>query len=60
MANPITKETREQTSIKILPSVWKIAKKAAIDENIDLSVYVEKSLIYWNSLSLEQRRRLAQ
>ena len=38
---------RETTSIKIDPSVWKEAKKDAIDRDIDLSQLVEIALKTW-------------
>ena len=43
--DPIVK--RETTSIKIDPSVWKEAKKDAIDRDIDLSQLVEIALKTW-------------
>ena len=42
---PVVK--RETTSIKIDPSVWKEAKKDAIDRDIDLSQLVEIALKAW-------------
>lgn len=36
---------RKKTSIVIDPEIWKNAKKAAIDQNVDLSVYVERALL---------------
>lgn len=42
---PVVK--RETTSIKIDPSVWKEAKKDAIDRDIDLSQLVEIALKTW-------------
>lgn len=38
---------RDTTSIKIDPSVWKEAKKDAIDRDIDLSQLVEIALKTW-------------
>ncbi len=38
---------RETTSIKIDPSLWKEAKKDAIDRDIDLSQLVEIALKTW-------------
>ncbi len=43
--DPVIK--RETTSIKIDPSVWKEAKKDAIDRDIDLSQLVEIALKTW-------------
>ncbi|MGI0047695.1 MAG: hypothetical protein ACREBB_10995 [Nitrosotalea sp.] len=43
--DPVVK--RETTSIKIDPSVWKEAKKDAIDRDIDLSQLVEIALKTW-------------
>jgi len=54
-----TTEKREATSIKILPSVWKNAKKAAIDDNVDLSIYFENALRYFNSLTHPEREKLS-
>lgn len=33
---------RKTTSIKINPTVWKEAKKQAIDKDIDISEYIEE------------------
>ena len=33
---------RKTTSLKIDPELWKQAKKKAIDEDLDLSEYIEK------------------
>ena len=38
---------RETTSIKIDPSIWKEAKKDAIDRDVDLSQLVEIALKTW-------------
>lgn len=38
---------RETTSIKIDPTVWKEAKKDAIDRDVDLSQLVEIALKTW-------------
>ncbi|MDE1845223.1 MAG: hypothetical protein KGI10_07845 [Thaumarchaeota archaeon] len=38
---------RDTTSIKIDPSVWKEAKKDAIDRELDLSQLVEIALKTW-------------
>lgn len=43
--NPTVK--RETTSIKIDPTVWKEAKKDAIDRDVDLSQLVEIALKTW-------------
>lgn len=43
--DPVLK--RETTSIKIDPSLWKEAKKDAIDRDIDLSQLVEIALKTW-------------
>jgi hypothetical protein len=43
---PETKqEQRTATSIKILPSVWKDAKKTAIDEGKTVSELMEEAII---------------
>ncbi len=33
---------RKTTSLKIDPTVWKVAKKHCIDEDIEVSEYIEK------------------
>lgn len=38
---------RETTSIKIDPTIWKEAKKDAIDRDVDLSQLVEIALKTW-------------
>jgi hypothetical protein len=38
----MTKIIRKTTSIKIDPDVWKEARKYCIDNNMDVSVYIEK------------------
>ncbi len=43
----IKEESREATSIKIKPSVWRNAKKAAIDEGITVSELVEQAIQDW-------------
>lgn len=43
-ANPVI---REATSIKIRPDIWKEAKIAAIREDMELSVLVEKAIEAW-------------
>ena len=40
-------ETRESTSLKIRPSVWKKAKVEAICDDVELSVFVEDAVIFW-------------
>jgi hypothetical protein len=40
-------EKREATSIKIKPSVWKDAKKQAIDEEKTVSELVEEAITKW-------------
>lgn len=37
-------EARTATSIMVLPSVWREAKKAAIDDDVDLSFWVEDAI----------------
>jgi predicted HicB family RNase H-like nuclease len=39
------KEIREKTSIKIKPSIWKDAKKAAIDEGKTVSELMEEAIM---------------
>lgn len=50
-----TEESREATSIKIKPSVWKKAKIEAITENKQLSQLVEDALEAWMD-NLKKRR----
>lgn len=38
---------RESTSIKVRPDVWKKAKIEAINDEIDLSVFVEDAVSFW-------------
>lgn len=45
------KVDRIVTSIKINPELWKEAKKKAIDQDVDLSVLVERALKAWISES---------
>ena len=40
-------EKREATSIKIRPSVWKEAKKEAIDEGKTVSELMEEAITKW-------------
>jgi hypothetical protein len=40
-------EKREPTSIKIKPSIWKNAKKQAIDEGKTVSELVEEAITKW-------------
>jgi post-segregation antitoxin (ccd killing protein) len=40
-------EKREATSIKIKPTVWKEAKKQAIDEGKTVSELVEEAIDKW-------------
>ena len=42
-------EIRQVTSLKVLPSVWKKAKIAAIQENITLSELFEKAIVKYLS-----------
>ena len=42
-----TEEVRESTSIKIKPSVWKEAKKGAIDHDKTVSELVEEAIEQW-------------
>ena len=41
---PVVSPARKKTSIVIDQELWKNAKKAAIDQSIDLSVLVERAL----------------
>ena len=43
----MVEESRESTSLKIRPSVWKKAKHSAIEHDIQLSELVEKAVEKW-------------
>jgi len=40
-------ESRESTSLKIRPSVWKKAKLSAVEHEIQLSELVEQAVEIW-------------
>jgi len=39
---------RKKTSIKILPKVWEETKIEAIKDHVDLSIYTEQALNFYN------------
>ncbi|NLF89554.1 hypothetical protein GX563_12130 [Candidatus Bathyarchaeota archaeon] len=43
----ISEEKRETVSVKMKPSLWKDAKKAAIDEGITVSELAEQAIQEW-------------
>jgi len=43
----LKEEKKEATSIKIRPSVWKEAKKEAIDEGKTVSELMEEAITKW-------------
>jgi hypothetical protein len=47
MSEELKEEKRETTSVKMKPTLWKEAKKAAIDEGKTVSEVVEAALEKW-------------
>jgi len=43
----LKEEKRETTSVKIKPTIWKEAKKQAIDEERTVSELIEEALEKW-------------
>jgi len=41
------KEEKESTSLKIRPTVWKLAKLEAVSNDMQLSDLVEQAIIEW-------------
>lgn len=56
-------EPREATSIKIKPTIWKVAKIAAINEGKTVSEVVEEALQEWiekHTTSRREAQRIAE